>query len=95
METHTTIDSCPDIVIVRALVAMIYAPSWAKTQKIIEEQQRVLLLDRALELLSFTIVTLYLQGELEDAKNLAQYEEILAQARKFGVEFACKNFMPR
>lgn len=83
-----------DIVIAQSLAALIYASSWPKTRKVLEEQQNVLLLDRALELLSYMIVESYIQGNIEDAKNLTQYEELLARARVSGIALAWKDFIP-
>jgi hypothetical protein len=94
MNKQSNAYSNSDLVIAQALSALIYAPNWPKTRNILEEQQGILLSDRALELLSFTIVQLYLQGDLEDAKNLAHYEELLAHARVFGIALAWKKFIP-
>ena len=94
MKRQCNANSNSDLVIAQAISALVYAPDWPGTRKILEEQQGFLLSDRALELLSFTIVQLYLQGDLEDAKNLAQYEELLAHARVFGIALAWKNFTP-
>ena len=88
-------DVCSDLVIAQALAALIYAPGWPETYRVLKERQKVLLLDRALDLLTFTSTQLYLQGEIEDAKNWEQYVSLLEDARRFGILSAWENFMQR
>lgn len=83
-----------DLEIAQALALLIYTSTWEKTRKVLEDQQSVLLLDRALELLGFMVVELYQKGDIDDAKNVAQYQELLARARVLGVALAWQNFSP-
>ena len=81
-----------DLEIVQALAALVYASDWSKTYRVLERQQGLLLLDRALEWLNFTINELYLEGDVEDAQNWEQYERLLIDARLFGVQLAWESF---
>lgn len=83
-----------DLEIAQALTALIYALTWERTREVLEEQQDVLLKDRALELLNIMVIESYLRGDISDAKNLGQYQELLARARVSGVAVAWQSFSP-
>src|SRR5579872_5484052 len=94
MDQQNNASNISDLEIAQALTAMIYASTWEKTCRILEERQNILLKDRALELLNIMVIGSYMRGDISDAKNLAQYEELLARARVYGVAVAWQNFSP-
>lgn len=80
-----------DLEVAQALAALIYASSWLKTGRVLQERQGLLLSHRALELLNFMITALNLEDKVEDAQNLVQYETLLANAHMYGVQLAWES----
>jgi len=93
MKKQCNTDRNEDLTIAQALSALIYASDWPKTRMILEERQGVLLSERALELLSFTVTELYKEGDMGDAQNWEQYKVLLLVASIIGIPLAWECFM--
>lgn len=94
MEQQKKANNISDLIIAQALTALIYASTWEKTLKVLEQRQSILLLDRSLELLNTMVIESFLSGEIDDGRNLSQYQVLLALARKDGVAAAWQSFSP-